>query len=107
METGEKIPIDELALLWVSTMIYYSKTVPSRLENNNEAVKEILHQDLLQFRAIASQLEMLICTRPADPWARYLWQQNFVFYLAQIIRRSQLFFKHLSTSYLEKSRPLG
>jgi hypothetical protein len=94
------IPIDELALLWVSTMIHYSKIIPKRL-GEDQVIKELLQQDLLQFRAIASQLEMLFCTRPAHPWAKYLWRQNFAFYLAQIIRRSQLFFQHLSAHYLE------
>jgi hypothetical protein len=99
--TPEKtIPIDELALLWVSTMIHNIKTIPSRL-GEEPTINDLIHQDLLQFKAIASQIEMLFCTRPANPWATYFWRQNFTFYLTQIIRRSQLFFHHLSTHYLE------
>jgi hypothetical protein len=100
VETEKKIPIDELALLWVSTMIHYSKNVSKRFGKNETFIKTI-QQDLLQFQAIAYHLEMLFCTRPADPWAQYLWRQNFTLYLAQIIRRSQIFFKHLSMSYLK------
>jgi hypothetical protein len=94
------IPIDELALLWVSTMIHNVKVLPSRL-GEDQSLQELVHQDLLQFRALASHLEMLFCTRPASPWATYFWRQNFTFYLTQIIRRSQLFFHHLSAHYQE------
>jgi hypothetical protein len=92
------IPIDELALLWVSTMIHHSKVISRRL-GEDQVTQETIYQDLLQFRAIASQLEMLFCTRPTKPWDTYLWRQNFAFYLTQIIRRSQLFFQHLSAHY--------
>ncbi|HBE79221.1 MAG TPA: hypothetical protein DDW65_15830 [Firmicutes bacterium] len=104
MESDKNIPIDELALLWVSTMIHYTKVIPDRL-GEDYALKSIIEQDLSQFRAIASQLEMLFCTRPADSWAKYLWRQNFVLYLVQIIRRSQIFFQHLSGHYLKIQLP--
>lgn len=95
------ISIDELALLWVSTMIHYTQVIPHRF-GEDQSLKNVIQQDLLQFRAIASQLEMLLCTRPTNPWAKYLWRQNFASYLAQIIRRSQLFFQHLSVHYLNQ-----
>lgn len=100
MNTGKKIPIDELALLWATTMIHYLRNLPRKLDENS-TLSQIIHQDLRQFNAIASQLEMLLCTRPAHPWAEYFWRQNFGYYLSQIVRRSQLFFQHLSESYRE------
>jgi hypothetical protein len=91
-----KILIEDLALLWVATMIHYTKKISQRF-TIDQPLKTSIELDLLQFKAIASQLEMLFCTRPANPWAKYLWRQNFTFYLAQIIHRSQLFFQHLRT----------
>jgi hypothetical protein len=99
------IPIDELALLWVSTMIHYTVNVLRRF-SEDESFKNAIEQDLLQFRAISSQLEMLFYTRPTDPWAKYLWRQNFAFYLTQIIRRSQSFFQHLSMYFLKNRLPV-
>ncbi len=96
----KKIPVDELALLWVSTMIHYLRVIPRKLEPNS-LINELIIQDLFQFKAIANQLEMLRCTRPFDPWAKYHWRQNFTCYLLQIIRRSQLFFQHLSDFYIK------
>jgi hypothetical protein len=90
------IPIDELALLWVSTMIYYTKKIPQRFFADPSLTK-MMELDLFQFRAIAYQLEMLFCTRPSGSWAKYIWRQNFAFYLSQIIHRSQLFFQHLGS----------
>ncbi|HBF36175.1 MAG TPA: hypothetical protein DDW50_02515 [Firmicutes bacterium] len=88
------IPIDELALLWVSTMIYYTEIVPRRF-STEPSLAQTIERDQFQFQAIAHQLEMLCWTRPVDSWARYVWRQNFVLYVSQIIRRSQLFFQHL------------
>ncbi|MGE5581975.1 MAG: hypothetical protein ACM3X9_05485 [Bacillota bacterium] len=102
MNNEKKIPIEELALLWVTTMIHHLRGIPSKL-GENHSLTRLVRQDLLQFIAIAAQLEMLLCTRPANPWAEYFWRQNFVYYLTQIIRRSQIFFRHLSESCLEKS----
>ncbi len=96
MTLPKTIPIDELALLWVSTMIYYSKKIPQRFSADPSLAKKI-ELDLFQFRSIAYQLEMLFCTRPSDSWAKHIWRQNFAFYLSQIIHRSQLFFQHLGT----------
>ena len=96
MALAKTIPIDELALLWVSTMIYYTKKIPHRIAADPYLTQKI-ELDSSQFRAIAYHLEMLLCTRPSGSWAKYVWRQNFTFYLSQIIHRSQLFFQHLGS----------
>ena len=90
----ETLPLDRLALIWVNVMIHHAQKLAT-WETRGLNLPAILHDDQFQFKAIRHQLQMLLCTRPTDPWGSSHWLQNFTPFLTQLRRRSQQYLQHL------------
>lgn len=85
---NEQLSIDDITINLVEAMLHL---IGVTLAGQEPCFSEdtMLHQNLRQFEAINQQIEMLLCTRPESPWARYCWLQNFNSFFIQAARQSR------------------
>lgn len=96
--TTTKVTVEQLSIAWSCLIVTHIRIISAYFQEINLVPADI-RWDRSQFEALCRQLQMLVSTYPAEPWAQFHWRENFQMLIAQLSRKTQRYLSHLTALF--------